>query len=97
MCDIVDADPYREERILARPRTRRGLQCRARKELLDLIDDGLHRWQIGNDEVGVNGSPIVCVVVCQNLGFVVDDSVNVDPVGSAISYGDALSFGQFQR
>lgn len=97
MRNIVDADPYREECILARPRTRRGLQCRARKELLDLVDDGLHRWQIGNDEVGVNGSPIVRVVVCKDLGFVVDDSVDVNPIGSTISYSDTLSFGQFQR
>ena len=96
MRDIVDADPDREERIFARPRARRGLLPRPRKELRDLVHDGHHRRQVGHDEVRVDRGAVVCVVVRQDFGFVVDDGVHVDPVGPAVSYGYPLHFGDYR-
>lgn len=95
MSYIVDANPDREEGIFVGPRARCGLLSCPRKELLDLINDGRHRWRIGDNEIDVDYSSAVSVVVGQYLRFVVYDCVDVNPVGSTIADCNALELKQY--
>lgn len=81
--DIVDPNPEREQRVVARPRGRSGFRGSAGQELVHLVRQGEHGRLVRGDERCVDGRAAVSVVPRQDEGLVVDGRVDVDPVRAA--------------
>ena len=78
--NVVDPDPHREQRVLARPRGRRGFVRRLAEELVHLVDQREDRRLVRRDERRVNRRAAIRVVVSQDERLVVHRRVDVDPV-----------------
>ena len=88
--NIINPNPHRKQRILARPRRRRGFARRLAHELVHLVDQREHRRLVRLDKRGVDRRAAVRVVVRQDEGLVVHRGVDVYPVGAS-DRGVALS------
>ena len=90
--EVVDADPEREQGVVAGPGRARGLVRDGSKELVHLVRHGKDRWLIWLNKLRVDRRSTVREVVGQRQRLVELHGCNVNPVYSADS-GPSLQMG----
>lgn len=80
VADVVDADPEREQGVVARPRCARRLACDRSKELVHLVREGQNRRLVRLHKLRVDRRATIGKVVGQRQRRIILYGHDVDPV-----------------